>query len=107
MEMEMEMESTPRSLDLPQESDFRGISTGVPERSHHEMALAYQLEPHPRNVVPPMAPPTASERALPPPTQPFDLRTGTSASRPGHAPLATTIVLFAVVAALLGFIAWI
>jgi hypothetical protein len=38
-------------------------------------------------------------RAAPPATQPLG-------TRPGSAPIATTIVLFAVVAALLVFIAW-
>ncbi|MCY2959552.1 MAG: hypothetical protein NTY35_05240 [Planctomycetota bacterium] len=36
----------------------------------------------------------------------FEPRTNPRESRPGSAPVATTIVLFAVVAALLGFIAW-
>jgi len=53
-----------------------------------------------------MAPPSASERALVPAAQPFASRPASGLSRPGHAPLATTIVLFAVVAGLLGFIAW-
>lgn len=53
-----------------------------------------------------MSPPNGSERALHPPPPVFETRAKMSDTRPGGVPVATTIVLFAVVAALLGFIAW-
>jgi hypothetical protein len=52
-----------------------------------------------------MVPPTGTERALGAPLNSFGPRTPVD-TRPGSAPIATTIVLFAVVAVLLGFIAW-
>lgn len=53
-----------------------------------------------------MAPPSGTERALGEPLSSFAPRTAPLDTRPGSVPIATTIVLFAVVAVLLGFIAW-
>jgi len=53
-----------------------------------------------------MPPPTGTQRAIHTVQPMFDPRLSSLGSRPGSAPLATSIVLFVVVAALLGFIAW-
>jgi hypothetical protein len=53
-----------------------------------------------------MPPTTGTQRAIDSARDVFEPRLTPLATRPGSAPIATTIVLFAVVAALLGFIAW-
>ncbi len=53
-----------------------------------------------------MPPPIGTQRAIDNVQSMFEPRVNARASRPGSAPIATTIVLFVVVAALLGFIAW-
>lgn len=53
-----------------------------------------------------MSSPSGTQRVLDDAPPVFDTRSGPLAARPGSAPMATTIVLFTVVAALLGFIAW-
>jgi len=53
-----------------------------------------------------MPPPTGTQRAIDTAHPMFEPRVKALASRPGSAPIATSIVLFVVVAALLGFIAW-
>ena len=53
-----------------------------------------------------MAPPVGSERLLTSPAESLELPPPAAGVRPTGAPLATTIVLFLVVAVLLAFIAW-
>jgi len=53
-----------------------------------------------------MAHPIGVQRTLDYPERPVELNPNAVRAQPASAPVATTIVLFAVVAALLGFIAW-
>lgn len=103
--------STPRLQDLPQESDFRGISDCVRVRPQQAEPRASTREPQPRIQVPAMPPTNGTQRTIDAPRDVFEMRgarlaTQPIATQPGSAPIATTIVLFVVVAALLGFIAW-
>jgi len=67
---------------------------------------AYTLASHPRTEVLAMAPTHGSQRALDPEPPLFEPLAKRAGARPGGVPVATTIVLFVVVAALLAFIAW-